>query len=221
MKEPRCAKCTEKPCRSGISDNTILPPYCPIINFPDAVEAVKERYAAADIHRLFHSAAITEKESYDISARRQGDRIIPIRPRIREIAAFADLIGAAKIGMAFCSGLSDEASRASAILENHNLDVVSAVCSCGALDKSILGIEPEDKIHGPEAFEAACNPLLQAELLNRAGTAFNVIVGLCVGHDMLFTLHSRAPVTTLIVKDRFTGHNPVITLYCRYHKDLV
>jgi uncharacterized metal-binding protein len=221
MKEPRCAKCTEKPCNSGITEKTVLPPYCPIINYPQTIEAVKAKYKSPDIHNLFHSAAIIEKESYDISARRDGDRIIPIRPRIREIAAFAEKTGVTKIGMAFCSGLSDEARRASAILESHNLDVVSAVCSCGALDKTTLGVDPEDKMRGPDAFEAACNPLLQAALLNQAGTKFNVIVGLCVGHDMLFTLHSKAPVTTLIVKDRFTGHNPVITLYSRYHKDLV
>ena len=54
-----------------------------------------------------------------------------------------------------------------------------------------------------------------------AKTAFNIIIGLCIGHDMLFTKHSRAPVTTLIVKDRFTGHNPVISLYTRYHGDIV
>jgi uncharacterized metal-binding protein len=41
----------------------------------------------------------------------------------------------------------------------------------------------------------------------------NIIVGLCVGHDMLFSKHSSAPVTTLVVKDRVTGHNPVSVLY--------
>ena len=84
-----------------------------------------------------------------------------------------------------------------------------------------LGIPKEIKIRDPERFEASCNPLLQAEILNQSGTGFNLIVGLCVGHDMLFTQASQAPVTTLIVKDPFTGHNPVITLYSRYHRDLV
>ena len=221
MKEPRCARCAEKPCHTGTTDDAVLPPYCPIRNYPELIKSVKARYREADIHTLFHSAAKTEKESYDVAARREENRIVPIRPRIREISAFAEKIGAEKIGMAFCCGLADEANRAEAILENHGLHVVSAICSCGAVDKALLGIDPEDKMRGPEAFEAACNPLLQAELLNKAGTAFNVIVGLCIGHDMLFTQASAAPVTTLIVKDRFTGHNPVITLYSRYHRDLV
>jgi uncharacterized metal-binding protein len=48
-----------------------------------------------------------------------------------------------------------------------------------------------------------------------------VIIGLCVGHDMLFTSNSKAPVTTLIVKDRMLGHNPIIALYSGYHRAIL
>jgi uncharacterized metal-binding protein len=50
----------------------------------------------------------------------------------------------------------------------------------------------------------------------------NIIMGLCVGHDMLFNKYSEAPVTTLVVKDRVTGHNPVAVLYGQnfYYKRL-
>jgi uncharacterized metal-binding protein len=89
------------------------------------------------------------------------------------------------------------------------------------VDKTAHGVPAKYKIKGKNKFEAACNPLLQAELLNRAGTDFNVLVGLCIGHDMLFTSNSKAPVTTLIVKDRLSGHNPVVSLYTRYHRDIV
>ena len=44
-------------------------------------------------------------------------------------------------------------------------------------------------------------------------TDLNVVVGLCVGHDSLFMKYSKAPVTTLITKDRVTGHNPAAPLY--------
>ena len=40
-----------------------------------------------------------------------------------------------------------------------------------------------------------------------------MLVGLCVGHDAIFTRHSKAPVTTFIVKDRVLGHNPAAALY--------
>lgn len=48
-------------------------------------------------------------------------------------------------------------------------------------------------------------------VLNDLQTDLNIIVGLCIGHDILFTKYSEAPVTTFIVKDRVTGHNPAIS----------
>lgn len=219
--KPECAKCVPKFCKQGITEPERLPKYCPMKNFTSLVQTTAEKYRIPENMRLFTSSALTEKEAYDEKIAREKGINIPIRPRIREIAELAHKIGAKKIGLAFCIGLADEAARAAAILESHDLEICSAVCCCGAVDKSDLGIPPEYKIGDPQKFEASCNPLLQAELFNTLKTDFNVIVGLCVGHDMLFTRHSQAPVTTLIVKDRFTGHNPVITLYSRYHRNLV
>jgi uncharacterized metal-binding protein len=220
MKAPKCAKCKEKPCNEGIGQETVLPIYCPIKNFKDLIKPVAAEYRLKEIQPFFLSAALTEKEGYDEKAARQEGRIIPVRPRIREVAEFAKKVKAKKIGLAFCIGLADEANRASIILESHGLEIISIVCSCGSLDKTEVGIPLEYKIKNPDNFEAACNPLLQAEVLNRLDTSFNILVGLCVGHDMLFTQHSKSPVTTLIVKDRLTGHNPVISLYTRYHRHI-
>ena len=61
----------------------------------------------------------------------------------------------------------------------------------------------------PGNFEPMCNPISQAELLNRAGCELNVIIGLCVGHDSLFIRQSQGLVTTLVTKDRVLAHNPV------------
>ncbi|MFC2165234.1 DUF1847 domain-containing protein [Acidobacteriota bacterium] len=221
MVDPKCAKCKPKLCTKGITDEALLPDFCPIINHKGLMAEVKEKYKSEEFQKFFHCSAMVEKECYDIKALREEGRIVPLRPRIREIAEFAKKIEAKKIGLAFCSGLIDEGGRVNAILEKHGLDVCSAMCSCGALDKSEVGLPDEYRIFTPEGFEASCNPLMQAELLNKAGTAFNVLVGLCVGHDMLFSKYCEAPVTTLIVKDRLTGHNPVISLYTRYHRDLV
>ena len=40
-----------------------------------------------------------------------------------------------------------------------------------------------------------------------------MVIGLCVGHDSLFMKYSDALTTTLITKDRVTGHNPDAALY--------
>ena len=58
-----------------------------------------------------------------------------------------------------------------------------------------------------------CNPIAQAKILNKEGTEFNVVVGLCVGHDSLFFKYAHAPTTVLIAKDRVFGHNPAAGLY--------
>jgi len=62
-----------------------------------------------------------------------------------------------------------------------------------------------------------CNPVIQAEVLNRDKTELNIILGLCVGHDILFNKYSEAPVTTFAVKDRVLAHNPLGALYSNYY----
>ena len=218
---PKCAECPSRPCTQGLPKHVPLPDFCPMIHYAPLIKDTVPRYLDRGIKDFYLGSALTEKEGYDTRAAREEGRIVPIRPRIREIGAFAETIGAKKLGLAFCSGLFDEAGRAAAILGRLGFDIVSVICSCGAVDKIEAGLAPELKIRSPENFEAACNPLVQAEILNRNQTDFNILVGLCVGHDMLFTSHSKAPVTTLIVKDRLSGHNPLVSLYTRYHRDIV
>ena len=81
-------------------------------------------------------------------------------------------------------------------------------CKLGEVPKEEIGLEDAHKIR-PGSYESMCNPVTQAELLNRAGCAFNVVLGLCVGHDSLFFRASDAPVTVLVTKDRVLAHNPI------------
>jgi len=141
--------------------------------------------------------------------------------RVEDTIAFAKLMGYRTIGMATCIGLLDETNRLALILKAQGFAPVSVCCKTGSIDKLELGLRDNEKIR-PGTFEPACNPVAQAKLLNESKTDMNVIVGLCVGHDMLFTKYSEAPVTTIVVKDRVTGHNPVSVLYGQnfYYKRL-
>jgi uncharacterized metal-binding protein len=217
---PQCAKCPAAYCESTPTeklDRNALPKNCPLRVNREIIKGIVKRYRKDAIRKLYVPATITEKEAYQTVR----GVIMAVRPRIKELIEFAKLLHFEKIGIAFCAGLRDEASRLTKILEKQGFTVASAVCKCGAIDKTKLGINKKYKIENPEKFESACNPLLQAELLNRAKTEINVIVGLCIGHDILFTMNSKAPVTTLIVKDRLLGHNPVIGLYSAYHKGII
>lgn len=129
--------------------------------------------------------------------------------RIEEIVHFAGRMGYKKIGIATCIGLLNEARIAARVFRKAGFEVYGAACKVGSQMKTSVGL--------PETCEAVgavmCNPILQAKLLNQAGTDLNVVIGLCVGHDSLFYKYSDALVTTLVTKDRVLGHNPAAALY--------
>ena len=216
---PQCAKCSGAYCSKMPLEEinkAILPEYCPMKTSEKEIKSAIEKYGKDDVKRIYIPATITEKEAYELVR----GVVMAVRPRIKELIEFGKLIHAEKIGIAFCAGMQDEAARIVAVLERAGFVVASVRCKCGGTDKTKFNVAKEYKIGDSSKFEAACNPVLQAQLLNNAGTDVNVIVGLCLGHDMLFTMNSKAPVTTLIVKDRLLGHNPVIALYSDYHKDI-
>jgi uncharacterized metal-binding protein len=96
------------------------------------------------------------------------------------------------------------------ILRKNGFEVYGAVCKIGSFPKSDVGLTEEDMT---KTSTVMCNRIMQAEVLNSAGTDFNVVMGLCVGHDSLFYKYSKALVTTLVAKDRVLANNPVGALY--------
>lgn len=217
---PQCAKCPAMYCvRMPMAEiqKDILEDYCPMKTMSELIKKSIKKYDLDDLRSTYIPATITEKEGYE----QVRGVLRPVRPRIRELVEFAKKIGVRNIGVAFCVGLHDEAAKVSEILEEHEFVVASVLCKCGGVDKTKLGVSEEYKLRGPLTFDAGCNPIVQAELLNKSKTEINVIVGLCIGHDIIFTMNSKAPVTTLIVKDRLTGHNPVISLYTQYHRGII
>jgi uncharacterized metal-binding protein len=208
-------------CWSG--DPATAPPrpgYCPANSAPDIIKATLEQYKGdSEDARLALVAAKVEGLCY---RKTPGSSAVTARwTRVEDTIALARLMGWKKIGIATCIGLLAETEQLAAILTAQGLEPQTVCCKAGSIDKNSLGIAEEDKVR-PGTFEPACNPVAQAELCNRAGTDMNIIVGLCVGHDMLFNKHSQAPVTTLICKDRVMGHNPVAVLYGQnfYYKRL-
>ena len=137
-------------------------------------------------------------------------------PRLREIMEFSRMAGFTRLGLAFCVGLRREALQVTKILEDNGLTVISVICKTGAKPKEELGLRDDEKVH-PGQFEAMCNPIAQAMLLNTEKPDLNILLGLCVGHDTLFIKYSDAPITVLAVKDRVTGHNPLAAIYASHY----
>jgi uncharacterized metal-binding protein len=132
--------------------------------------------------------------------------------RIEEIMDFARRIGAERLGIAHCVGLMREAKLARDIFVAGGFEVYTICCKVGSIAKEAIGLRDDEKIR-PGQYEALCNPVGQAAVLAQAGTQLNVVLGLCVGHDSLFFMHSKAPATVLMAKDRVLGHNPGACLY--------
>lgn len=199
-------------CWSG--DPATAPPRpgsCPTNNYGELIDEVFQTYRGdSEDARIALVAAKVEGLCYQPVP--GSDTVNARWTRVEDTIAFAKLMGYRKIGIVTCIGLLDETRRLCDILTAQGFEPFSVCCKAGSIDKLELGLTEEDKIR-PGTFEPACNPIAQAEICNRLGTDMNIIVGLCVGHDMLINKYSKAPVTTLVVKDRVTGHNPVAVLY--------
>ena len=139
--------------------------------------------------------------------------------RVEETREFAKKIDAKKLGIATCVGMINESRILAKILRAKGFEVMAVVCKTGSIQKKETGFMKTCE----EIGDTMCNPLLQAKLMNEAKTDLNIVMGLCVGHDSLFYKYSKAPVTTLVAKDRVTGHNPVAPLYNAgsYYKKLL
>ncbi|MCF7809567.1 DUF1847 domain-containing protein [bacterium] len=121
-----------------------------------------------------------------------------------------------RIGVAFCIELLHPSTILVGVLRRF-FKVFPVCCKIG-------GVEIEDdnskNLHGytvKPTCHIACNPIMQAEMLNRFETDINIIVGLCVGADSIFTSASNAPVTTIFVKDKSLANNPIGAVYSDYY----
>lgn len=196
-----CAKCGVYSCWKG--DLEKLPQNCPMRNYNDVYEEAATVYRETAGNLACNSARV-EAAGYGVW------------PRVREIMEFSRLAGFTNLGLAFCVGLRREALEVTKIFENNGFTVVSVMCKTGSRPKEELGIQDKEKVH-PGRFEAMCNPVAQAMLLNKEQTDLNILLGLCVGHDTLFIKYSNAPITVLAVKDRATGHNPLAAVYAPHY----
>lgn len=208
--ECNCAKCAvvEKICRLEKGRG---PSSCPTKKEGPAIREAMERYDDPEIKEFARMASIQEGSCY-IHRDAKPFVLIPTKSRIEELIEFSHRMGYRRLGLAFCGGLALEASILSEILGKHGFEVISVSCKVGGIPKERIGVKDEEKIQIGK-FESMCNPIAQAEILNRAKTDFNIMLGLCIGHDSLFLKFIDGLTTVFAVKDRVTGHNPIATLY--------
>lgn len=118
--------------------------------------------------------------------------------RVQEIIEYAKEAGITKIGIANCTVFNKEAQLLSELLINEGFIIDSVNCKYDKVPFTEL-------VPGYKGI--SCNPAGQAKYLELKGTELNIMIGLCLGHDMIFNARSMAPVTPLVVKDRVLNHN--------------
>ena len=195
-----CVGCEAYKCRYPESKLSV-PGSCPRRQYAKSVKETVEK-SRKDPEILRVNIACEEV------LKRGGDSQGYQWTRIRELIEYARILRYKKIGIAGCIGLREESKLLARILTEAGLQVVLVSCMAGGATRAKLGLSERK---GASHF--ACNPIMQAEVLNREKTDLNVMMGLCLGHDILFNRYSKADVTPLIVKDRVTGHNPIAALY--------
>ncbi len=128
------------------------------------------------------------------------DSLNPRIDRVNEIIEYCHTAGIEKIGIANCITFNKEADQLETILTNNGFNVNKVHCKLGRVPFADLV---------PDYKGVSCNPAGQADYLAEKGTELNIMMGLCLGHDMIFNTKSKAPVTPLIVKDRKLKHQPL------------
>lgn len=208
---PACAKCpytAEERLCSALQGKGM--PACPTADI-ELLEKAQLEFENQFIKEFARQASIQEGEGYR-NRNPQNTCPEPCKPRLLEIVEFARKMGFRKLGLAFCTGLSREAEAVEEYLSARGFEVVSVICKAGRIQKEFIGVKDNEKIR-PGTDESMCNPIFQAMVLNKAETEFNIMIGLCVGHDSLFLKYSDALCTVLAAKDRMSAHNPLAAVY--------
>lgn len=195
--DPACAYCppTVRACRQGEAEER-GPGFCPIKVDPETIDHARGVYDDPQVREVSRVAALMESEGYCKWC------------RVEEVVQFAKKMGYRRIGIASCISFVDYARVLSGILESHGFEVVSVACKHGNIPKEEMGVADAQKVR-PGQFEALCNPVSQAEMLDAHGCEFNVLMGLCIGHDSLFFKYAKGLTTVLMTKDRVLAHNPI------------
>ena len=181
-----CAACTVKNCARKMGTEGEYPRGCPSA-LPETAGYLAEYGNPLDMKMARSSALCSPDHS-------EG--------RILKTIRFAMECGFKKLGLAFCVTYKEEAAQLNRLLRDSGFQVESVVCKVGHCSRAeVLGV--------PESSNAMCNPIAQAELLNKAGTELNIALCLCVGHDSLFIRHSKAPVTVIAAKDHVYDNAPL------------
>lgn len=122
--------------------------------------------------------------------------------RLRETIEFAKSMKYKKIGLAYCYGMEHDAEAVGVIFREHGLRLTGVSCTVGGVS--------QDAVNAASCtHKVSCNPVGQAAQFNAEGTDLVIMMGICLGHDILLQRELQCDVTTFAVKDRVFDNDPM------------
>ncbi len=197
-KEIFCSDCAVRTCNRVDGE---LPKFCQCLRHADKRETSVKAYVDDPVSgHIMRSFAAVDQRGVTGEQSSRLEMLIKLMHRME----------VRRVGIASCYAFLRDARTLARILRVNGFEVFGINCRVGKLNKQAdLCIAPEND-KAPDI--TSCNPIMQADILNGYKTEYNIILGLCVGHDAVFARHSEAPVSTLVAKDFALGHNPLPAL---------
>ena len=185
-----CLECTNRVCLQGES--------CPFLDLPDP--SVPD----LETQRILES-------TWDVAL--EEERTLC---RLAELVYFGLEMGYQRLGVGFCEDLREPATILTRVLRRF-FEVVPVGCKAHGESPEDLPEADGTTSRQPHGSGVPCDPRAVAEILNSRNTDLNVLVGFCTGADCVFNKCSRAPVTTIFVKDKSLANNPIGAVYSHYY----
>ncbi len=157
---------------------------------PGTKDSILKNYSDPPVQQLYRNADDL------VSGGRAGHL-----SRLEEILEFSHSQGYRHIGIAYCFSMEKEAEKLHAILASQGFKPWSYRCTINGLTEGEMCPGLTGGVN--------CNPIGQAEAINREPAELVIEMGLCLGHDILFHQYLAKPFTVFAVKDRVHGHRPL------------
>ncbi len=176
-----CTNCKPKLCRQSES--------CGVEKFDSA--AVIANYQDPGNQKILQAAAslVDNGKSGTLS-------------RLQETITFIKSMSYKKVGLAYCYGMEKDAKLLKDIFKAEDIRLRAVSCTVGGINQNEINAASYTE-------KVSCNPLGQAAELNEEGVDFVIIMGICLGHDILLQRNLKADFTTFVVKDRVFANSPI------------
>jgi uncharacterized metal-binding protein len=167
------------------------------------------KFSSKDCNGLQEIITAEYKKSGSVPLYENADKLVAggragSLSKLDEIIEFSKLQKYRTAGIAYCFSMEKEAALVMERLKDAGIKVQSFRCTINGIKETAVSCSMSGGVN--------CNPIGQAEAVNRSRSELVIEMGLCLGHDILFHSYLKKPFTVFAVKDRVHNNNPLAAL---------